>query len=89
MSKQKYPFTQSMRLSRETMHILDSISEEFGDVSRRVAIELLCRFAEDTCKRAGISYRSLLLKDTTPESTSVFLELDRRRKVPPVVTGAL
>lgn len=87
MPRLKYPASQGFALSRESLNVLDAISAELGDVSRRVAIELLARFAKATTEKQGITYCSLLLKDSTPEST--LLDLDRRRKTPPVTRQAL
>jgi hypothetical protein len=87
MPKIKYPASQGFCLSREALNVLDDISKEFGDVSRRVAIELLARFAKATTEKQGLTYCSLLLKDSTPGS--IMPHLDRRRKAPSVTRSAL
>lgn len=60
MPKTKYEAPQSMRLSREALDVLDSISRELNLRSRNAAVELLARVARRS-KGSDVTWEELLL----------------------------
>lgn len=66
MPKLKQSQPMAFRLSRDALNIIDDISAEMGDLTRRGAIELVVRFVRGIRETTGTTYSSLLLKDSTP-----------------------
>jgi len=67
MPKLRYPQPSTLRLSRESINVLDEIAEELGGISRRAAVELLTRLFKNAKDAKGTTYASLLLRDEAPE----------------------
>lgn len=68
MLKVKYPESMTLRLSRETIIVLDDIAEDFGGISRRAAIEILSRFARRVRGSSGSRYADLFVSDAIPDT---------------------
>ena len=66
MPRMKVSTPHSIRFSRDTINILDDISDELGDLTRRGTIELLARFIRRVRDTSGATYSDLLIKDSMP-----------------------
>lgn len=66
MARLKNSKPHQIRLSRETVNILDEVSDDLGGLSRRAAIELVTRFVGRVKSAQGTTFADLLLKDHLP-----------------------
>jgi hypothetical protein len=67
MLKVRYPESMTLRLSRETVIVLDDIAADFGGISRRASIEILARFARRVKDSSAVRYADLFVADAIPE----------------------